>query len=493
MSPGKFQHNLSDGSTTYKQKSLSALEWIGQKLAPTSLCPQFSLPLQVATIILMLLLFWGVTFTVLQDAVLPQSKLFALATLFILAYLAGWLVSLIHLPPLLGMLVTGILLRNSGFFYMTDNYVTAVSILRLVAMVVILIKAGLGLDAAALRRLSFVVVKLAFIPCLVEAATDAVAAYLVLGFPWLWGALLGFVLAAVSPAVVVPSLLGLQEKGYGEDKGISTLVIAASSIDDIAAISGFGMVVGLIFSKGDDLMQQLVHGPIEVVVGLSFGIGWGILLMYIPHKDDLWMVGERAFLIGGGGLLAVLGSSLVGYSGAGPLGCIVAAFVASYGWKLQGWSSSFNPVADIYSMIWKLFQPVLFGLIGTEIDLSQLNADTVLYGLCVLAVGLMLRLLASCLATMGGTLNLREMLFVAIAWLPKATVQAALGPVALDFARKEDPADAKKLELASQVLTIAVLSILITAPFGAVGIHIAGPRLLGRVRTQESATTSSHI
>jgi Kef-type K+ transport system membrane component KefB len=84
----------------------------------------------VATIVLMLLLFWGVTFTIFQDAVLPQSKVFALATLFILAYLAGWLLSLIHLPPLLGMLVTGILLRNSGFFHMTDSYVTAVSILR---------------------------------------------------------------------------------------------------------------------------------------------------------------------------------------------------------------------------------------------------------------------------------------------------------------------------------------------------------------------------
>ena len=117
-------------------------------------------------------------------------------------------------------------------------------------MVVILIKAGLGLDAAALKRLSFVVVRLAFMPCLVETATDAVVAHFIMGFPWLWGILLGFVLAAVSPAVVVPSLLSLQERGYGEDKGISTLVIAASSIDDIAAISGFGVVLGIIFSQG---------------------------------------------------------------------------------------------------------------------------------------------------------------------------------------------------------------------------------------------------
>ncbi|XP_069698459.1 sodium/hydrogen exchanger 9B2-like [Periplaneta americana] len=472
-------NEASDLNCDTKKRS-SAFKGIAEKLSPASLCPEFNLPLKIATMVLVFLLSWGVLYTIFQDVVLPQGKVFALATLFILAYFAGWLISLIRLPPLLGMLITGILLRNVGFFHMTGGYLTAVSTLRLVAMVVILIKAGLGLDAAALRRLSFVVVRLAFIPCLVEAATDAVVSHFVLGFPWFWGILLGFVLAAVSPAVVVPSLLGLQEKGYGEDKGISTLVIAASSIDDIAAISGFGVVLGLIFTEGGNMVEQLVHGPIEVAIGLSFGIGWGILLIFIPHKDDKWVVGVRTFLIGGGGLFAVLGSSLANYAGAGPLACIVAAFVACYGWKSQGWSSTFNPVADIYSVVWKVFQPVLFGLIGTEIDLSQLQADTVLYGLCVLAVGLVFRLLASCLATLGGTLNFKEMLFVAVAWFPKATVQAALGPVALDLARKQE-ADIATQQLASQVLTIAVLSILITAPVGAVGIYLAGPRLLGRL------------
>ncbi|PSN56735.1 Sodium/hydrogen exchanger 9B2 [Blattella germanica] len=374
-------------------------------LSPVSLCPEASLLLQVATFLVALIVVWGVGYSILQDAMWPGGPIFALVALFLLATFSGWLVSLAHLPPLLGMLLAGILLRFSGLFVMSGPYLTAVSTLRLVAMVVILIKAGLGLDAAAFKRLSFVVVRLAFLPCLVETATDAVVAHLVLGFPWLWGFLLGFVLAAVSPAVVVPSLLGLQEKGYGEDKGISTLVIAASSIDDIAAISGFGVVLGIIFSQGE-LFEQLIHGPIEVVMGLSFGISWGVLLIYLPHRND-------------------------------------------------------NPVADIYSVVWKVFQPVLFGLIGTEIDLRQLDGSTILYGLCVLVVGLV-------------------MLFVAVAWFPKATVQAALGHVALDLARKTD-ADEGVVTLASQVLTIAVLSILITAPIGAIGIFLTGPKLLGRL------------
>lgn len=108
----------------------SALKRTGKRLAPANLCSQINLPLRVVTLLLMLLLLWGVTFTIFQDAVLPQGKVFALATLFILAYLAGWLISLIHLPPLLGMLVAGILLRNIGFFHMTGPYAAAVSTLR---------------------------------------------------------------------------------------------------------------------------------------------------------------------------------------------------------------------------------------------------------------------------------------------------------------------------------------------------------------------------
>lgn len=110
--------------------SSSALKRIAENLAPANLCPQFNLPLRIATVILMLLLFWGVMFTIFQDAVLPQSKIFELTTVVILAYIGGWLASLIRLPPLLGMLVTGILLRNIGSFHMVGGYATAVSTLR---------------------------------------------------------------------------------------------------------------------------------------------------------------------------------------------------------------------------------------------------------------------------------------------------------------------------------------------------------------------------
>ncbi|GLG92555.1 Sodium hydrogen exchanger 9b2-like protein, mitochondrial [Gryllus bimaculatus] len=265
----------------------------------------------------------------------------------------------------------------------------------------------------------------------------------------------------VSPAVVVPSLLALKDQGYGEDKGIATLVIAASSIDDILAISGFGVILSTIFSEGD-VLQQFLQGPLEVCIGLSFGILWGIVAIYIPHRSESWVVTGRSLMVGLGGLFAVFGSQLAGYSGAGPLASIVMAFVACYGWKKQGWSATNNPVESVFTSMWQIFQPVLFGLIGTAINLSTLEGHAVIYGIATLCVGLSIRLVTSFL---------------------NSTVQAAIGPVALDLAEKWH-SDEIVLGYASLVLTIAVLSIIITAPLGAIGIYIAGPRLLGKVESE---------
>nr|CAD7260471.1 unnamed protein product [Timema shepardi] len=207
------------------------------------------------------------------------------------------------------------------------------------------------------------------------------------------------------------------------------------------------------------------------------------------HEFDgnLWLVAGRVFMLGAGSLFAVFGSQMVDYSGAGPLASIVAAFVACCGWKLEGWTSSFfnsifllqNPVEDTFSTFWKVFQPILFGLIGTEIDFNQLDSQTIALGLGVLFVGLTVRVLVCFLVTLGGTLNFKERFFVTIAWFPKATVQAALGPVALDIARKQSMSDEIQT-LASQVLTISVLSILVTAPLGAMAISLTGPHLLNK-------------
>ena len=157
--------------------------------------------------------------------------------------------------------------------------------LRSICLTVILLMAGLELDPQQLLKLSGVVVRATFIPCLTEAVAVAVLSNLLLGFPWTVGFMLGFILAAVSPAVIIPCLMSLSSRGYGVAKGIPTLVIAACAADDVVAISGFGIFLGVTFSVGAPLWKLILHGPIEVVIGVSFGVFWGLLAQWIPNKD----------------------------------------------------------------------------------------------------------------------------------------------------------------------------------------------------------------
>ena len=335
-------------------------------------CPPHGKIAKVTTLAIVILALWTTCLGMLGPiAQPPNGTIFILLILVILALIFGKIFSLIKLPPLLGMLLTGILIKNIPGMTFDEYWTKTSSILRGVALVVILMRAGLGLDPQALKRLSIMVFRLAFTPCLAETLTVAVASHFLLGFPWIWGFMLGFVLAAVSPAVVVPCLLGLQERGYGVDKGIPTLVIAAASVDDVLAISGFTILKGITFKPNQDVLAIVFQGPKEVVIGLLFGIGWAGLSVMFPGKDDTTMGKMRFLMVFLGGLLAYFGSESVGLDGAGALAVLVMAFVAGIGWRKRGWTDD-NTVTSSLSDLWVVFQPILFGLIGTEIQVSFL-------------------------------------------------------------------------------------------------------------------------
>jgi len=512
------------------------------------LCPPHGICGKTLTYMVAVLTVWGVCFSVFGQVSLPGIKdehgevqdlqisikggtIFALIVLVVVAYVAGQVVSLVRLPPLLGMLLVGILLKNvPGIDVAKGIDPDWASALRNVALAVILLRAGLGLDPAALRKLSMMVFRLAFCPCLVETLVVAVASYFLLGLPWKWGFMLGFVLAAVSPAVVVPCLLSMQERGFGVAKGIPTLVIAAASVDDVLAISCFTILLGVTFNSDADLASVILQGPLEAFLGLVFGLVWGILVIFLPPSPSPSTV-LRVLLLGGGALLALFGSQVAELPGAGALAVLVMAFMAGMGWRNQGWGDD-NPVSDVLAALWLVFQPLLFALIGTEIKLAALEGDTVGWGILVLVCGLSFRIVVSYFSVMGGDLNKRERLFVALAWLPKATVQAAIGPTALDYARKalanaqalqakvapavnafntsspaaggapsiitdgsvvDDDSDMElllsRVALGEKVLTIAVLVILITAPIGAIAIMTAGPKLLEKQEKEKGKET----
>ncbi|XP_063445176.1 sodium/hydrogen exchanger 9B2-like isoform X2 [Mytilus trossulus] len=444
----------------------------------TFMCPPHGVIARYFRFLFLCGITFGVLLALFKDYALPGGNFFSLYVLFFGSVLGGYLISFIKLPPLLGMLLVGALLRNVPVIDVVGNHLDPnwSGALRQIALTVILIRAGLGLDPVALGKLSFTVVRLACSPCLVECIAEAIASHFLLGLPWEWAFMLGFVLSAVSPAVVVPSLLNLSDRGYGINKGIPTLVIAAASIDDVLAITGFGVVLGMAFSTGD-IAVSIIKGPAEALLGVAYGVIGGIVLWYIPAKGENFIF-YRGMTLLGAGLLATFGSAAIELSGAGPLGVLTIAFVAAFRWRKEKKENDQDPIKDIVAILWMLFQPILFGLIGAEVQISKIDGQTVGLGIATLSIGMVVRLVVSFLAVFKSGLNFKEMLFIPFAWFPKATVQAAIGGVALDAARRKG--DATLEAYGEIILTMAVLSIIITAPIGAIAIAITGPRLLKR-------------
>ncbi|OBS70032.1 hypothetical protein A6R68_01427, partial [Neotoma lepida] len=358
-----------------------------------------------------LIVLWTLLWSLLGQEVLPGGNLFGLTIIFYSAVLGGKILEVIRipvvppLPPLLGMLLAGFTIRNVPVIYKFVRIPTTwSSVLRNTALTIILIRAGLGLDPQALKHLKGVCLRLSFGPCLVEACSAALFSHFLMEFPWQWGFLLGFVLGAVSPAVVVPSMLLLQENGYGVEKGIPTLLVAASSLDDVVAITGFNTFLSIVFSSGS-VISNILSSLRDVLIGALIGI------------------------------------------------------------------------QKIVANTWNVFQPLLFGLVGTEVSVEALESRTI--GMCLATLGLALsaRILATFALMSSAGFRFKEKVFIALSWIPKATVQAVLGPLALEKARDIAP----HLEAYSKdVMTVAFLAILITAPNGALLIGILGPKILDR-------------
>ncbi|BFZ03690.1 hypothetical protein BsWGS_06729 [Bradybaena similaris] len=452
-----------------------------RKFLDNFLCPPHSRMAAIIFVVCFSSSAWAALYSVTDTEALPGGNLFSLLVLFIACWCGGYLVGLVRLPPLLGMLLVGGALGNVPYIKVAkDIDPTWSSSLRQIALTIILTRAGLGLDPQALRRLSFVVVRLAFLPCLAETLVDGIACHLILGFPWPWGFMLGFVIAAVSPAVVVPSLLGLSYRGYGIDKGIPTLIIAAASVDDVLAITGFGVLFGISFSSGN-IVWTLFKGPLEACVGVACGVIGGILMWYIPQRSSKYHLLFRSTLLMCLSLMFLFGSNKLHWAGAGPLASLTLPFVAALRWRSEFQNDEQNPVDDVVGILWMLFQPLLFGLIGAEVDVTSLEVSLVGLGIAVLGIGLVFRMLVSFLSVFGTDLTLRERFFIPFAWLPKATVQAAIGAVALDTAMAKGDTDL--MNLGKQILNLAVLSIILTAPLGSLLIAILGPLLLKKSST----------
>jgi NhaP-type Na+/H+ or K+/H+ antiporter len=414
---------------------------------------------------------------------IEQGHFFGLIILGIVSAIFGFVAGIIRLPPLVGMLIAGVLLNNIPYIAVTrDINPRWSSIIRSVALVIILIRGGISMDANALKKLFLPVVVLGALPCIVEGGTVALLAFLLLQFGWQWALMTGYLLAAISPAVLVPSLLLLQSKKppTADDRGLPTMMIVSGALDDIVSIALFGVFLGLTFSSGTSLALSVLRGPIEILLGLVFGVLVGVILWYLPPSDAKTgsAIRNRFFLILGFSLFALFGAQQIkvggtGFVGAGALAILVLAFVVNLKWKKY---QSTPALKTSLLMVWLFVQPFLFGLIGAAVDVYSIDLQVLGQSFALIILGQIVRLFVVFLVTLALRLPWRHQVFCCMCWIPKATVQAALVGIVTDLALQSTVCS--EAHNGRLVLTLAVLEIIITAPLGATLIGIFGPALL---------------
>lgn len=369
-----------------------------------------------------------------------------------------------NMPGLLGMLLAGMLLGPYVLNLIDGSLLSISGELRQIALVIILTRAGLSLDIKALRRVGRPALLLCCIPACMEIAGIVLLAPALLGISVLEAAILGSVVAAVSPAVVVPRMLRLMEEGYGTDKGIPQMIMAGASVDDVFVIVLFTSFTGLAGGESISWMQ-FVRIPVSIGIGVSIGIAVGWLLARLWGRVPVRGVVKVLVLLSVSFLLVALEGTVEAYVPFSGLLAVMAAGMA----LLRSAPESAKGLSVKYGKLWVAAEIFLFVLVGASVDIRYAASAGVKAVLLVLAA-LLFRMAGVLLCLVKTKLNRKERLFCMVAYLPKATVQAAIGGIPM----------AMGLACGPTVLTVAVVSILITAPLGALGMDRSYRQLLRR-------------
>ena len=385
----------------------------------------------------------------------------SLAIIITLGLIFNKLFKAIKLPGLLGMLILGIVVGPNMLNLISKDILTISPDLRKIALIVILLRAGLGINRSTLKRVGKTALKMSFLPCVIEGFAIAFVSKYILNISFIEAGMLGFIIAAVSPAVVVPQMLELINKGKGKENGVPTIILAASSIDDVFAITIFSTFLGLYGGSNISISGKLLSIPISILLGGGIGILIALLLIWIFKKFHLRDTEKTLIILASGMLLTSLEDILKNIVPvASLLGVMVVGFVL-----LDKYPKVANRISEKFNKVWVFAEILLFVLVGAQVDVKVI-VHSGLLGLLVLFIGLVARSIGVYISLMGSNLNLKEKIFCIISFMPKATVQAAMGAVPL----------ASGVASGNLILAIAVLSIIVTAPLGAVGIKYFGDK-----------------
>jgi NhaP-type Na+/H+ or K+/H+ antiporter len=387
----------------------------------------------------------------------------SLSLIIVLGLMADYVFRKARLPGLVGMLIVGILAGPYVFNLMAPDMMKVSADFRKIALIVILLRAGFELHKDTLHRIGRAALIMSCLPALFEIVGIVLVAPRWLHISYLEAAILGAILGAVSPAVVVPLMIDFIDRGRGSQKGIPTLLLAASSIDDVFVIVLFTIFLGMYGGDTINIWTKLGEIPISITLGILLGVVPGYLLYLLFTKYD-WRPPKRT--------LTVLGVAIIltwvetacekWVPIASLLGVMAIGFIIL---------EKSEPVAHLISQklkkVWVFAELLLFVLVGAQVNV-KVAWHAGLAGTCVILVGLLFRSVGTYISLIGTPFDFKERMFCVIAYIPKATVQAAIGAVPL----------AAGVASGELILAVAVLSILLTAPLGAIGIIISGEKIL---------------
>lgn len=394
----------------------------------------------------------------------------SLALIFLVGLASASLCRRLRLPRMIGMLITGILL-GPHVLNLFDNAILSISAdLRQMALVIILVKAGLSLNLDDLKRVGRPALLLSFLPALFEVAAFVLFAPLALGVDRLEAAIMGAVMGAVSPAVVVPRMVQLMDERYGADKSIPQMILAGASLDDVFVIVLFSTFVRMA-QGGDVRLMDFASVPISIVLGILAGAVLGAALAWFFETS----YARRHMIRNSVKVIVTLAVSFLllavedRLEGVVPLSGLLAIMSMALVLAMRSTPAVTKRLQEKYGKLWLAAEVILFVLVGAAVDIRYtLQAGG--GALLMIAVGLLFRCAGVWLCLLGTPLSRRERVYCVIAYLPKATVQAAIGAVPL----------ALGLPCGNLVLSVAVLSILLTAPLGALGMDASYKKLLNR-------------
>ena len=374
----------------------------------------------------------------------------------------------LRLPRIIGMLLTGIILGPQVLNILDSNILTISPDLRTIALIVILLKAGLSLEIKDLKKVGRSAILLSFLPASFEILAYAIFVPKILGISLIDSLLMGAVMAAVSPAIVVPRMVKLIDEGYGKNESVPQMILAGASCDDVFVLVLFSSFLSM--AKGSTFSyKSLLKVPISIALGIGLGILIGYLLYlfferrykngsYIRNSSKVIIILALAFL-----LVSMEGvlKEIISVSGL----LAVIAMASSY--KIRAEKGVVDRLSEKFAKLWIFAEILLFVLVGAEVDIKYMTGIGFV-GILLILLGLLIRSIGVFISVAGSRLNKNEKIFTILAYTPKATVQAAIGSVAL----------ANGLESGLAILSVAVLGIIITAPLGAILIDKSYKKLL---------------